>query len=131
MQDFIYDLEEASEFAERTLSLKWFQIIGVSCAKLSPKCFRYLTTEAKWGTSRKMPSDSLQPVLYVLCLGIRKGSKYLGLPLCWNLYTSTAVLNIKQYLIGNQCSAFLTGVMCKYLELWPQFWQDCFEHIEV
>ena len=48
-------------------------------------------------------------------LGMRKGSKYLGLPLCRNLYTSTAVLKIERYLISNQCSAFLTGVMCEYL----------------
>ena len=62
-----------------------FQIIGASYTKLSPKCFRDLKTEAKWGTSRNMPSDSLQRVLYALCLGMRKGSKYLALPLCRNL----------------------------------------------
>ena len=28
-----------------------------------------------------------------------------------------AVLKIERYLIGNQCSAFLTGVMCEYLEV--------------
>ena len=26
-----------------------------------------------------------------------------------------AVLKIERYLISNQCSAFLTGVMCEYL----------------
>ena len=62
-----------------------------------------------------MSSDWLQRVLHALCLGIRKGSKYLGLPLCRNLHTSTEVLKIERYLIGNQYSAFLTGVMWEYL----------------
>ena len=47
-------------------------------------------------------------MLYAICLGMRKGSKYLWLPLYRNL-------KIERYLIGNQCSAFLTGVMCEYL----------------
>ena len=55
--DFSFDLKEASEFAEQTSSGMSFQIIGASYAKLSPKCFRDLKTEAKWGTSRNMPVD--------------------------------------------------------------------------
>ena len=54
--DFNFDLKEASEFAERTSSGRSFQIIAESYGKLSPKCFRDLKTEAKWGTSRNMPS---------------------------------------------------------------------------
>ena len=34
-----------------------------------------------------MPSDWLRRLLYALYLGIIKGSKYLGLPLCRNLQT--------------------------------------------
>ena len=37
--NFSFDLKEASEFAEWTSSGRSFQIIGVSSAKLSPKCF--------------------------------------------------------------------------------------------
>ena len=51
-----FDLKEASEFAERTSSGNSFQIIGASYAKLSPKCFQDLKTEAKWRTSKNMPS---------------------------------------------------------------------------
>ena len=45
------------ESGERTSSGRSFQIIGASYTKLSPKCFRDLKTESKWGTSRNMPSD--------------------------------------------------------------------------
>ena len=51
-----------------------------------------------------MPSDWLRRVLYALCLGIRKGSKYLGLPLCRNLYTSVAILKIERYLMLSKWS---------------------------
>ena len=101
--------------AGRTVSGSSFQLIGASYAKLRPKCFQELKTKAKWGTSRNIPSDWLRRVLYALCVGIRKGSKYFGLPLCRNLYTRKAVLEIERYLIDNQCSAFLIGVMCEYL----------------
>ena len=40
-----------------------------------------------------------------------------------------AVLKIERYLIGNQCSAFLTGVMREYLV--TNSGKGCSEHIEV
>ena len=67
------------------------------------------------GPQAKHPQIDFYPILYTLCLGLRKGSKYFGWPLCRNLYINRAVLNTERCMIGNQWRFFLTEVICEYL----------------
>ena len=115
---------------------------SITC-KTMAKMFFYLYIDAKCGTSSSAPLDWLLRVLYTLCLGLRKGSKYFWWPLCRNLFWA---VKTERYMIGNHWRLFSMGLfqLLKFsstamrhmvnelwywtLQLWNTFTPSCEEH---
>ena len=87
----LFFLNEERDLAERTSSRRSFQILVASYAKLRPKCFLDLYIEAQYIEAHHQ-IDFYVFCRHYICLGLRKGSKYFGWPLCRNLYTNRAVV---------------------------------------